>query len=67
MPSGGLVWPVSGGQWQGLCVTSLGKGKWGHCNKNYYEGSQLYGIPCRWDRSASNTAECDTSLSRKYQ
>lgn len=52
---------------QGLCVTSLGKGKWGHCNKNYYEGSQLYGMPCIWDRSAGNDATCYSDRLKQYQ
>jgi hypothetical protein len=40
---------------QGWCITSLGKGKWGQCNKNYYEGSKLNGFPCIWDRNSSNS------------
>jgi hypothetical protein len=43
---------------EGYCITSLGKGKWGHCNKNYYEGSQLYGFPCVWDRSSTDVITC---------
>ena len=42
----------------GHCITSLGKGKWGQCNKNYYEDSQLYGFPCVWDRSATDVITC---------
>jgi hypothetical protein len=51
----------------GMCVTSLGKGKWGQCNKDYYEGSQLFGMACTWDRSAGNDADCYTDTRRQYQ
>jgi hypothetical protein len=44
---------------QGICVNSLGKGKWGHCNKNYAENSVLNGFPCIWNRSAGNDAVCN--------
>ena len=51
----------------GACFTSLGKGKWGHCNKNYYENSQLFGMPCKWDRSTTDVAECYPNNMRRYQ
>jgi hypothetical protein len=45
---------------KGYCITSLGKGNWGHCNKNYYENSQLSGYPCIWNRSAGHPIDCST-------
>ena len=52
---------------QGYCITSLGKGNWGHCNKDYYEDSSLYGNACRWNRSASNVIICYNDQSNRYQ
>ncbi|MFD4643079.1 hypothetical protein ACFWN2_37615 [Lentzea sp. NPDC058436] len=50
----------------GWCMTSLGTGNWGQCNKDYYEDSTLYGFPCTWNRSSSNVIECsDTGY--RYQ
>ncbi|WP_007023859.1 hypothetical protein [Saccharomonospora iraqiensis] len=46
---------------EGMCVTSLGAGEWGQCNKNYYEDSVVNGYPCVWDRSESDYANCSTS------
>ncbi|MCP2249859.1 hypothetical protein [Lentzea aerocolonigenes] len=43
---------------QGWCMTSLGKGKWGQCNKDYYENSTLNGFPCKWDRSNNGPIIC---------
>ena len=43
---------------KGYCITSLGKGKWGHCNKDYYENSTLSGYPCVWDRSSGESIDC---------
>jgi hypothetical protein len=40
----------------GMCVNSLGNGKWGQCNKNYYGNSVLNGFPCVWDRSEDANA-----------
>lgn len=45
----------------GFCISSLGKGNWGHCNKNYYEDSVLNGFPCTWNRSAGNDINCSSS------
>lgn len=36
----------------GVCRNSLGAGKWGVCNKNYYEGSTLYFTAVTYDASA---------------
>ncbi|WP_216207432.1 hypothetical protein [Amycolatopsis aidingensis] len=44
----------------GMCVNSLGKGKWGQCNKNYYENSVLNGFPCTWDRSSNENLLCNS-------
>jgi len=52
---------------EGYCITSLGKGNWGRCNKNYYEDSRLYGLACTWNRSASNVIVCNTDQSNRYQ
>ncbi|MDX3657352.1 hypothetical protein PV646_08550 [Streptomyces sp. ID05-26A] len=41
----------------GACISSLGKGNWGQCNKDYYEDSVLNGWPCTWDRSAGGDVE----------
>ena len=50
----------------GHCITSLGKGNWGSCNKNYYEGSVVNGFPCVWDRNAGSNIICsDTGY--RYQ
>ncbi|WP_245266972.1 hypothetical protein [Saccharomonospora piscinae] len=45
----------------GICVTSLGQGVWGQCNKNYYEDSAVYGFPCTWDRSENKNIDCYTN------
>lgn len=45
---------------KGYCITSLGKGNWGYCNKNYYEDSTLSGFPCIWNRSAGDPIDCST-------
>lgn len=45
----------------GMCVNSLGNGKWGQCNKKYYEDSVLNGFPCVRDRSESPDAVCNSS------
>ncbi|MFJ8960609.1 hypothetical protein ACIRG5_14605 [Lentzea sp. NPDC102401] len=50
----------------GTCITSLGNGNWGQCNKNYYEDSELYGIPCTWNRSAGGDIVCTGTVYR-YQ
>ncbi|GHH36964.1 hypothetical protein [Lentzea cavernae] len=50
----------------GTCITSLGKGSWGQCNKNYYEDSVLNGWPCTWDRGAGGDIEC-TGPGYRYQ
>lgn len=50
----------------GMCVNSLGNGKWGQCNKNYYENSVLNGFPCVWDRSEDANAVCNSS-GRRFQ
>ena len=52
---------------QGHCMTSLGKGNWGHCNKNYYEDSRLYGNACTWNRNVSNVIVCNNQQSNRYQ
>ena len=51
----------------GYCMTSLGKGNWGYCNKNYYEDSRLYGISCTWNRNASNIIYCNNQEGNRYQ
>lgn len=50
----------------GLCFSSLSAGAWGYCNKNYYEDSSLYGVPCTWNRSAGGDAVCPLP-EKKYQ
>lgn len=45
----------------GTCITSLGKGNWGQCNKDYYEDSVLNGFPCTWNRSTGGDIVCSTS------
>jgi hypothetical protein len=52
---------------QGYCITSLGKGNWGRCNKNYYEDSRLYGNPCIWNRPETVNINCDTEKGHRYQ
>ncbi|WP_439662049.1 hypothetical protein ACSHWB_11605 [Lentzea sp. HUAS TT2] len=45
----------------GTCITSLGKGNWGQCNKDYYEDSVLNGFPCTWNRGAGGDIICSSS------
>ncbi|MEU3648277.1 hypothetical protein AB0E59_33195 [Lentzea sp. NPDC034063] len=45
----------------GTCITSLGKGNWGQCNKDYYEDSVLNGFPCTWNRSTGGDIVCSSS------
>ena len=34
----------------GMCINSLGNGRWGVCNKNFVEGAAIKGYVCIWDR-----------------
>ncbi|WP_051366337.1 hypothetical protein [Hamadaea tsunoensis] len=43
---------------QGKCINSLGHGKWGLCNKNYYETSGLTVRACVIDYSAGDYTVC---------
>jgi hypothetical protein len=42
----------------GICRNSLGSGKWGKCNKNYYEDSSLAWIACVYDASEGVLIRC---------
>ncbi|QFZ18541.1 hypothetical protein [Saccharothrix syringae] len=42
----------------GVCRNSLGNGKWGVCNKNYYEDSGLRWSACVYDASAGTLIRC---------
>lgn len=42
----------------GICRNGLGNGKWGVCNKNYYEDSTLVFIACVYDASAGRLVRC---------
>ncbi|WP_051366338.1 hypothetical protein [Hamadaea tsunoensis] len=41
----------------GQCINALGHGKWGVCNKNYYESSRVVARTCVVDYSAGG-ADC---------
>lgn len=43
---------------QGICRNSLGNGKWGVCNKNYYEDSGVRWAACVYDASADVLIRC---------
>lgn len=43
---------------EGSCRNSLGNGKWGYCNKNYYEDSGVYAKVCVVNYSAGGTGTC---------
>jgi hypothetical protein len=43
---------------QGGCRNALGSGKWGYCNKNYYETSRLVARACVIDYSADYVVGC---------
>ncbi|HUQ57465.1 hypothetical protein [Lentzea sp.] len=62
--SAGVYWEnMRGGSLyrSGFCISSLGNGNWGQCNKNYYEDSVLNGFPCTWNRSTGGDIVCSSS------
>ncbi len=42
----------------GICRNSLGAGRWGVCNKNYYEQSTVHWRACVYDASANRLIRC---------
>lgn len=48
---------------QGVCVNSSGFGKWGHCNKDYYEDSTLRVQACLYDSDTGKYSDCVEKLS----
>ena len=43
---------------EGICRNSLGNGKWGVCNKNYYENSFIRWAACVYNGSTGEVVRC---------
>ena len=52
---------------QGICRNSLGSGKWGVCNKNYYEDSFVRWGACVFDGSSNTIIRCSDEWTAFYR